>query len=67
MKNVAEEFVKAVYDELRPGVAEAHDEVVEQLGSRCGHADYTHQQQRSTVAWEGRDETIDVHVLTRPH
>ena len=25
MKNVAEEFVKAVYDELRPGVVDAHD------------------------------------------
>jgi competence protein ComFB len=25
MKNVAEEFVRVLYDELRPGVKEAHD------------------------------------------
>lgn len=49
------------------GVPEARTELLDDFVLRLRDVGYAHQQQRCTVAWEGRDESIDVHVLTRPH
>jgi len=48
------------------GVPSARTELLDDLVVLLCAAGYTHQQHASTVEWEGRDERIDVHVLTRP-
>lgn len=47
------------------GVPQTRTELVEALVARLRGVDYRHQRHTRDVSWEGREEVIDLHVLTR--
>lgn len=48
------------------GVPQARTELLDTFVEALQRGGYSHHQEARVVAWEGRDETIDVHVLMRP-
>ncbi len=44
----------------------ARTELLDGLPERLVSEGYRHHRDRQPVAWEGRDELIDVHTLVRP-
>lgn len=48
------------------GVPQARTELLDTFVNRLQLGGYSHSEEASVVDWEGRDEAIDVHVLTRP-
>ena len=48
------------------GVPHARTELLDTFVNRLQVGGYSHSEGARMVAWEGRDEAIDVHVLTRP-
>jgi predicted nicotinamide N-methyase len=48
------------------GGPHARTELLDELVLRLCDVGYTHEDTAQLVLWEGRDEPIDVHVLTRP-
>lgn len=48
------------------GVPQARTELLDTFVDRLQRGGYSHSEQAQVIDWEGRDEGIDVHVLTRP-
>ncbi len=48
------------------GVPRARTELLDTFVEQLQRGGYSHSEGTQLVAWEGRDEAIDVHVLTRP-
>ena len=48
------------------GVPHARTELLDTFVNQLQVGGYSHSEGARVVAWEGRDEAIDVHVLTRP-